>query len=133
VEFRTGDRAWEKFDSLSEGAGAERVEAARRAVEELVTEFDARVRESKGKAVEPLTRGPLRIKQLSAMGSTAVAEIVVTATFHLSKDERGRWRVAQVVFADEVVDGLAAVWEKANARKAALARADLSTLRDALE
>src|ERR1044072_2651722 len=59
VEFRTGDRAWEEFDSLAVAAGAERVEAARRAVEGLVTEFEARVRGSKGKSVEPLTRGPL--------------------------------------------------------------------------
>src|SRR4051812_35483531 len=59
VEFRTGDRAWEEFDSLAVAGGAERVEAARRAIEELVTGFDARVRESKGKSVEPLTRGPL--------------------------------------------------------------------------
>jgi hypothetical protein len=133
VEFRTGDRAWEQFDTLSEAAGAGRVEAARRAVEELVTEFDARVRESKGKAVEPLTRGPLTIKQLSAMSSSAVAEVVVTATFHLSKDARGRWVVSEVVFGDDAVGNLDALWQDVNARKAALARTELSTLRDALE
>src|SRR6201991_1419276 len=44
VEFRTGDRAWEEFESLADAAGVERVEAARRAMEKLVTEFDARVR-----------------------------------------------------------------------------------------
>jgi hypothetical protein len=133
VEFRTGDRAWEEFDSLAEAAGAERVESARRAVEELVTEFDARVRESKGKSVEPITRGPLTIKQLSAMGSSAVAEVVVTTTFHLSKDARGGWQVSEVLFGDEAVGDLASLWRKVNARKSALARADLSTLRDALE
>jgi hypothetical protein len=133
VEFRTGDRAWEEFDSLADAAGAERVEAARRAVEELVTEFDARVRESKGKAVEPITRGPLRINQLSAMGSTAVAEVVVAATFRLSKDARGRRLVSEVVFGDEVLSGLDSIRQSVNARKATLARTDLSTLRDALE
>jgi hypothetical protein len=133
VEFRTGDRAWEGFDSLAEAAGAERVESARRAVEELVTEFDARARESKGKTVEPLTRGPLTIKQLSAMASSAVAEIVVTTTFRLSKDARGRWQVSEVVFGDETIGDLAALWRKVNARKSALARSELSTLRDALE
>jgi hypothetical protein len=133
VEFRTGDRAWEGFDPLAEGAGAERVEAARRAIEGLAAEFDARLRESKGKAVEPLTRGPLTIKSLSAMASSAVAEVVVAATFRLSKDARGRWRVSEVVFGDEAVGGLDSLWQGVNARKAALARAELSTLRDALE
>jgi plasmid stabilization system protein ParE len=133
VEFRTGDRAWEEFDSLADAAGAERVEAARRSIEELVTEFDARVRESKGKTVEPLTRGPLTIKQLSAMGSSAVAEVVVATTFHLSKDARGRWRVSEIVLGDETVSDLDSIRQKADVRKAALARTDLSTLRDALE
>ncbi len=133
VEFRTGDRAWEEFDSLADAAGAERVEAARSAIEALVTEFEARVRESKGKSVEPLTRGPLTIKSLSGMGSSAVAEVVVSATFHLSKDERGRWRVSEVVFGDETLSDLATLWQKTNARKAAFARTELSTLRDALE
>jgi hypothetical protein len=133
VEFRTGDRAWEEFDSVAEAAGAERVEAARRAVEELVTEFEARVRESKGKSVEPITRGPLTIKQLSSMGSSAVAEVVVAATFRLSKDERGRRRVSEVVFGGEVIGDLDSLRQRVDARKAADARADLSTLRDALE
>jgi hypothetical protein len=133
IEFRTGDRAWDEFDSLSDAAGAERVEAARRAIEELVTEFEARVREAKGKTVEPLTRGPLTIKQLSAMGSSAVAEVVVAATFRLSKDARGRWHVSEVVFGDEAVGDLASIRRKADAHKASRARTDLSTLRDALE
>jgi hypothetical protein len=133
VEFRTGDRAWEEFDSLADATGVERVETARRAIEALVTEFDARVRESKGKNVEPLTRGPLTIKSLSSMGSSAVAEVVVSATFHLSKDERGRWRVSEVIFGEETLSDLATLWQKANTHKAALARTDLSTLRDALE
>ena len=42
AEFRTGDRAWEEFDLVAEAFGGERVEAARRALEELVTEFEAR-------------------------------------------------------------------------------------------
>src|ERR1051325_1245950 len=112
VEFRTGDRAWEEFDSVAEAAGAERVEAARRAVEEVVTEFEARVREAKGKSVEPLTRGPLTIKQLSSMGSSAVAEVVVSTTFHLTKDARGRLRVSEVVFGDEVIGDLDALWQR---------------------
>jgi plasmid stabilization system protein ParE len=133
VELRTGDRAWEEFDSLAEAAGAERVESARRAIEELVTEFDALTREAKGKTVEPLTRGPLTIKQLSAMGSSAVAEVVISATFNLSKDERGRWRVTEVFLGGETIGDLASIRQRLDARKGALASAELSALRDALE
>jgi hypothetical protein len=167
VEFRTGDRAWEEFDLIAASFGAERVEAARRALEELTTEFDARQRESKGKddseggvkdggddkdmgkkedkskakkkeknkkkSVEPLTRGPLTIKQLSSMGSSAVAEVVVEAAFSLSKDAQGKWRVTEVFFGGEPVRDLEALWRSVNTHKAERARADLATLRDGLE
>lgn len=133
VEFRTGDRSWEEFDSMAAAAGAERVEAARRAVEELVAEFDARARESKEKTVEPLTRGPMTIKSLSAMGSSAVAEVVVAATFRLSRDESGRRRVSEVLLGGETLSDLASLWQRADAVKAERARAELAALRDALE
>ena len=42
AEFRTGDRAWEEFELVADAFGRERVEAARLALEELVTEFEAR-------------------------------------------------------------------------------------------
>jgi hypothetical protein len=67
------------------------------------------------------------------MSSSAVAEVVVTATFRLSKDARGRWVVSEVVFGDDAVGNLDSLWQNVNARKAALARTDLATLRDALE
>jgi hypothetical protein len=114
---------------------------ARRAVEELVTEFEARLRaasESKNeeeikKAAEPLTRGALTVRQLTPMGSTLVAEVAVAATFTLSRGERGRWRVAEVSVGGESTGDLAALWLAADARKAERARADLSTLSEALE
>jgi hypothetical protein len=178
-EFRTGDRAWDEFDLLTAPVGAERTEAARRVLEELVTEFAARQSESKvtddgeskveddseaerkretngkdkdrdkgknknkgkdknkdkdnSKSNEPLQRGPLTIKQLSLMGSSAVAEIVVEATFSLSKDEGGKWRVTEVSLGGEKVGDLEALWRSVNSQKAERARADLSALRDALE
>jgi hypothetical protein len=167
VEFRTGDRAWEEFEAVSAGFGAERLEAARRALEELVTEFEARLAEAgakaggeesgegnaddgeggkdKGKkkekkredekkaAAEPLTRGALTIKGLSPMGSSAVAEVVVAATFSLSRDARGKWRVAEVAAGGGSVADLESLWRSADARKAERARADLATLAEALE
>jgi hypothetical protein len=161
VEFRTGDRAWDEFDLFDAPLGAARVEAARSALEELVTEFEARQIESKGKesdggdskgdvedkkksnakkkekdkkrSAEPLTRGPLTIKQLSPMGSSAVAEVVIEAAFSLSKDARGRWQVAEVDFGGGKVTDLDALWRSVNSRKAERARADLATLGEALE
>jgi hypothetical protein len=161
VEFRTGDRSWEEFDFLAAPLGAQRLEAARRALEELVTEFEARQAaakgqdegrnendqsgeaggkdkkrrrgKEKGKSVEPLTRGPLTVKQFNTLLSSAVAEVSVEATFRLAKEASGRWRVAEVSVGDASSGDLAALWRSADEQKAARARADLETLRAALE
>ncbi|HEX7956278.1 MAG TPA: type II secretion system protein GspG [Pyrinomonadaceae bacterium] len=169
VEFRTGDRAWVVFDLVSTPAFAPRLEAARRALEELVTEFAARQaaaakvkddaagaaevgdaaadekdkkkdkkrdkkqKEEEKKAAEPLTRGALTVRQLSLMGSSAVAEVVVASNFTLARDARGRWRVAEVSAGGESAGDLAALWLAADARKAERARADLAALAEALE
>jgi hypothetical protein len=160
VEFRTGDRSWEEFDLLAAPLGAERVESARRALEELVTEFEARQaaakvegggegggeqggdagkgkekkkRKSKSKSVEPLTRGPLTIKQLNTLLSSAVAEVVVEATFGLTRDASGKWRVSEVAVAGVPVGDLAALWQSVDAQKAGRARTELEAVRDALE
>ena len=169
VEFRTGDRSWEEFDLVATPALAPRLEAARQALEELVTEFESRqaaaaesaedaagaevivvpaAGEAQGggkkdkkkdkkkdekKAAEPLTRGPLTVKQLSLMGSSAVAEVVVASSFSLSRDELGRWRVSEVSAGGASSGDLAALWLAANARKAERARAELAELAGALE
>lgn len=148
VEFRTGDRSWEEFDFLSAALGAARVDAARRALEELVTEFAARQAESKkkkgggaegtaegaeGKPDETLTRGPLTLKQLSPMGSSAVAEIVVEATFRLSRDARGRWRVSEVFIGGESLGDPAAVVTSLDSQKSERARAEMREVGAALE
>jgi hypothetical protein len=141
VEFRTGDRAWEEFDLVSTPAYAPRLDAARRALEELVTEFEARLRaatESKNeeelkRAAEPLTRGVLTVKALTPMASSVVAEVVVAATFNLSRDVRNRWRVTEASVGGESTGDLAAFWLAADARKAERARADLAALSEALE
>lgn len=90
-------------------------------------------KKDEAKRVEPLTRGPLTIKSLSSMGSSAVAEVVVEATFLLSKDASGKWQVSEVVFGGESSGNLATLWRQADARKAESAHADLTALRDALE
>lgn len=161
AEVRTGDRAWEEFDLVADGVGPERLEATRRALEELVDEFEAqqaaaaraeavvvpsipvegdgkekkkdKKKDEAAKAAEPLTRGPLTIKQLSLMGSSAVAEVEVAAVFNVSKDARGKWRATGIEVGGETVSGLEAFWLTVNARKAARARVDLAEMREALE
>jgi Type II secretion system (T2SS), protein G len=161
VEFRTGDRSWEGFDFLG---SSPLIEFARRALEEIVTEFEARQAEfnakkeaakdkeeaagaadqgdAKGKKkkrkekaakVEPLTRGPLTVKQLDTLLSSAVAELTVEATFRLTKDESGKWRVADVSIGDASAGDLTALWRAADEQKAARARQDLEALSAALE
>src|SRR5947209_16216676 len=157
VEFRTGDRSWEEFDFLAAPLGEAKLEAARGALEELVTEYSARLGSNKGddvevvsegdggkddgkkkdekkkKGAQPLTRGPLTIKQLSMMGSSAIAEVVVDATFRLSRDAQGKWVVEEIVFGGESSGDLAAHLRSVNSEKAERARTDLAVLRDALE
>lgn len=161
AEFRTGDRSWEEFDLVADGVGPERLEAARRALETLVTEFEAqqaaatragavvvpsvpvegggqdknkdKQKDEAAPAAEPLTRGPLTIKQLSLMGSSAVAEVEVAAVFNVSKDRRGKWRATSIEVGGETVGGLEALWLRADARKAARAQEDLAEMREALE
>jgi len=166
VEFRTGDRSWEEFELISSPAFAPRIEAARRALEELVTEFEARQsrvgagwaatardveegaarageaaakknkekkREEEKKAAEPLTRGPLTVKQLSLMGSSAVAEVVVAAAFSLERDARGRWRVSEASAGGESSGDLEELWRAADALKAGRVRAELAAVAGALE
>lgn len=142
VEFRTGDRSWEEFDFLAAPLGPERVEAARRALEELVTEFEARQarRRKDGQKDEkeaegngPLTRGPLTIKQLSPMGSSAVAEVAVEATFRLARDARGKWRVSEVLIGGESLGDAAVALRSIDAQKAERARAEMRDAAAALE
>jgi hypothetical protein len=85
------------------------------------------------KPPEPLTRGPLTIKLLSLMGSSAVAEVEVAANFTLAKDARGKWRVSSVEVGGETVRELDTLWRTVDAGKAARVREDLAALREALE
>ena len=131
VEVRTGDRSWEALDSLASALGDANVVRARAALANLVAKFETQQREQK--SVEPITRGPLRIKLLSAMGSSGVAEIGIEAVFRLARGADRKWRVVEAS-AGEVSSGeLSGVVAALDAQKSAQARADLKTMRDALE
>jgi Type II secretion system (T2SS), protein G len=137
VEFRTGDRSWEGFDYVAGAVGAERIERARESLEWLMTEYERR--QPAGQAAgaggaQEIVYGPVRLRQVSALGSSAVAEVGIEATFVLER--RGRsW--AATGFSVGGVTGdrldLDALWHFADAQKAARARAELEAVRAALE
>lgn len=131
VEFRTGDRVWEELDFLSAALGDERVARARDALERLLASFEERQRESK--SAEPLTVGPLTIRQVSAQGSSALAEVAVECSFRLSKDARGKWVVSEVSVGGESSGELNSLLKAVNNPKAARAREELEAVRAALE
>lgn len=150
VEFRTGDREWESFDTVSAAAGDARVEDARGALERLVEEYEAHLKATGGEdgasdedgageaskrdeAGEPFARGPLRLEAFSPLGSSAVAEIVFEATFTLARDAAGKWRVVEFSSGDGSSGDLNALLQRLNARKTEEARRDLEELRAALE
>jgi hypothetical protein len=133
VEVRTGDRNWEELDFLVAPLGAEKVVRARAALEALVAEFEAEQRRAGKEIIEPITRGGLRIKQLSPMGSSVVAEVGVEATFNLARDAAGKWRVVEAAIADASSGELASLVSSFNSQKAARALAEMETIKAALE
>ena len=133
VEFRTGDRVWEELDFLSAALGEERTARARAALERLLDEFEARQSASETKSTEPLTVGPLTVKQVSAQGSSALAEVAVECSFRLTKDARGKWVVSEISVGGESSGDLNSLWQAVNNPKAARAREELEVVRAALE
>ena len=139
VQLRTGDRRWEEFDLLSAALGAETIEPARRDLEALATEFEARSRaaaragEGESAPAEPVARGPVRLDSLSALGSSAVAEVAVEAEFLLDRGAGRRWRVTEFAVAGQSSGDPAAVLRALDERKVARARAELEEVRAALE
>jgi hypothetical protein len=131
VEFRKGDRDWEKIDLLVASVGAERVERARITLEALVKAFETRQREQKGN--EPLTQDGLTISQFSSLGSTGVAEIVIETSFQMAKDARGKWVVKEIGIGGEGPVDIATVIQSINGQKENQARDELRLIREALE
>jgi hypothetical protein len=141
TEARVGDRQWEDFDLLAQSAGAERIASVRAALDALAAELDARASERKRAGPDaadevPLVRGPVRVEKpaaaLSALGSSAVLEAEIEATFEFVR-ERGRWRVGLARLGTETVGDFDALARALDQAKAARARRDLDALAAALE
>jgi hypothetical protein len=139
VQLRTADRRWDDFDLISEAMTAGLVEPARQALEELADEFEARVlaasesgKDGDSGKVEPVTRGPLRLDSLSALGSSAVGEVAVETEFTLDRGVGG-WRVAEFAIAGVPGGDPGAHLPALDGVRAARARAELEEVRAALE
>lgn len=176
AEFRTGDRSWDEFDYLVGPAGAERVGAARAALDEMAAEFESKQRERKQSAGEEkegggnskqeaagggkeskeakklkeekkredakklagekkleVVRGPLVMREFAPMYKSARAVVGIEASFRLERGADGKWRVVGFTIGDEAFGNFDQLIASLNQGKAARARADLESVRAALE
>ncbi len=131
IGVRTGDRTWEELELLVDAAGAEVIDRARTLLEELVTQFEAQQRA--GHDVPEIRRGAVRIKEFSPLLSSAVAVAEIDMVFRFARDERGKWRVAEITSGDEKRISVDSLLRAVNAAKSARARMELEKLASALE
>jgi len=75
----------------------------------------------------------VRIKDISAMGNSAVVTAQVETAFRFVKGDRGQWRVAEIRTGDRRWEDLDTLMRALNAEKTARARAELETIATALE
>jgi hypothetical protein len=75
----------------------------------------------------------VRVKEISALGSSATAVAQIETAFRFEKAGDGKWRVAEIRTGDNKWEDVELITRAVNAEKAARARAELETLRTALE
>jgi hypothetical protein len=75
----------------------------------------------------------VRIKDIDAMGNSAVVTAQVETAFRFVKGDRGQWRVAEIRTGDRRWEDLDTLIRALNAEKSARARAELETIATALE
>jgi hypothetical protein len=75
----------------------------------------------------------VRIKDISAMGDSAVVTAQVETAFRLVKGDRGEWRVAEIRTGDRRWEDLDTLMRALNAEKTARAHAELESIATALE
>jgi len=75
----------------------------------------------------------VRVKEISTSGNTAVVVAQVETAFRVVKDDKGKWRVAEIRTGDRRWEDLDTLMKALNVEKAARARAELETIATALE
>ena len=80
-----------------------------------------------------LPTSAVRVREVSAMGSSAVVVAQVETAFRFERGGDGKWRVAEIRTGDDRWEDVGAIERAVNSEKAARARAELETLATALE
>src|SRR5258708_3601850 len=75
----------------------------------------------------------VRVKDISTAGSSAVVTAQVETAFRMVKDDKGKWRVAEIRTGDRRWEDLDTLMRALNVEKTARARAELETIAAALE
>jgi hypothetical protein len=75
----------------------------------------------------------VRVRSVSAMGSSAVVEADVSTAFRFVRGEDGKWRVAEIRTGDNKWEDIELIARSLNQQKAERARAELETFAVALE
>lgn len=75
----------------------------------------------------------VRVKEISTAGNSAVVVAQVETAFRLVKDDKDKWRIAEIRTGDRRWEDLDTLMKALNAEKTARARAELETIATALE
>jgi len=75
----------------------------------------------------------VRVKEISTAGNSAVVTAQVETAFRLVKDDKGKWRIAEIRTGDRRWEDLDTLMRALNVEKTARARAELQSIAMALE
>jgi citrate lyase beta subunit len=75
----------------------------------------------------------VRVKEISTAGNTALVVAQVETAFRVVKDDKGKWRVAEIRTGDRRWEDLDTLMKALNVEKTARARAELESIATALE
>jgi hypothetical protein len=75
----------------------------------------------------------VRVKDISTAGNSAVVTAQVETAFRVVKDDKGKWRVAEIRTGDRRWEDVDTLMKALNVEKAARARAELESIATALE
>jgi hypothetical protein len=75
----------------------------------------------------------VRVKEISTAGNSAVVVAQVETAFRLVKDDKDKWRIAEIRTGDRRWEDLDTLMKALNAEKTARARAELESIATALE
>ncbi len=113
------------------GAGSVFVASRTRAAGDL-TPKEARKLIARMAGIE-LPSDAVRVKDISTAGSSAVVTAQVETAFRMVKDDKGKWRIAEIRTGDRRWEDLDTLMRALNVEKTARARAELESIATALE